>query len=239
MSQAVEIHLTKKEWMILNGKERAAKRSCEYVEPGMSVGLGTGSTAEFMIRFLSEREKEEHLGVTCVATSRRSEELAVNLGLKVVGFHEVDKLDLTIDGADEIDYSLCGIKGGGGSLLYEKLVASASKKVIWIADETKMVDRIGKFPLPIEIVPFYHDKLFQKLINEGYKPTYRMDGDRIFTTDGGNHIFDLHLDEISDPLALHEKLKLMTGVIETGLFLDLTDMVIVGGENQERVIEKR
>lgn len=225
--------------MILNGKERAAKRACEYVEAGMSVGLGTGSTAEFMIRYLAQREKDDHLGLTCVATSKRSEELAQSLGLKTVGFHDVKSLDLTIDGADEIDYSLCGIKGGGGSLLYEKLVATASKKVIWIVDESKMVDRIGKFPLPLEIVPFYHDKLFQKLKDDGYNPAYRMDGEKIFVTDGGNYIFDLHLGEIPEPKVLHEKLKLMTGVIETGLFIDLTDMVIVGGEIQERVIEKK
>ena len=223
----------------MNGKERAAKRACEYVEPGMLVGLGTGSTAEYMIRFLAEREKEEHLGLTCVATSRRSEELAGSLGLKVVAFHEVKELDLTIDGADEIDYSLSGIKGGGGSLLFEKLVATASKSVIWIVDESKMVDKIGKFPLPIEIVPFYHDKLFQKLLDEGFKPEYRMDGEKPFVTDGGNYIFDLHMDEIPDPKVLHKRLKLMTGVIETGLFLDLTDIVIVGGENQERVIERK
>lgn len=223
----------------MDGKERAAKRACDYVEPGMTVGLGTGSTAEYMILYLAKREEKEHLGLTCVATSTRSGELARKRGLKVVGFDEVEILDLTIDGADEIDYSLSGIKGGGGSLLYEKLVASASRKVIWIADESKMVDRIGKFPLPIEIVPFYHDKLFRKLSDEGYHPKYRLDGEKPFVTDGGNYIFDLHLEEIPEPKVLHEKLKLMTGVIETGLFIDLTDMVIVGGEHQERVIEKK
>lgn len=223
----------------MDGKERAAKRACEYVRPGMTVGLGTGSTAEYMILYLARREKEEHLGLTCVATSRRSEKLAVKRGLKVVGFDEVEKLDLTIDGADEANYSLNGIKGGGGSLLYEKLVAAASEKVIWIVDESKMVDRIGKFPLPIEIVPFYHDKLFRKLSVEGFRPEYRMDGEKPFVTDGGNYIFDLQLEEIPEPKVLHEQLKLMTGVIETGLFIDLTDMVIVGGEHQELLIEKK
>lgn len=222
----------------MNKKERAAKKACTFVHGGMSVGLGTGSTAEYMIRYLAQREKEEHLGIRCVATSRRSEELAERLGLKVVGFHEVDALDLTIDGADEVDHSLCGIKGGGGSLLYEKLVAASSMKVIWIVDDSKLVEKLGKFPLPIEIVAFYHDKLFRRLKDEGYKPTYRWEKEKPFVTDGGNYILDLHLDEISEPKVLHEKLKLMTGVIETGLFIDLADRVIVGGEDEEWILEK-
>lgn len=220
------------------GKEKAARRAVEFVEDGMVLGLGTGSTSELMIRFLSERVKTESLQIVCVSTSKRSEELARELGLKVKDFSEVKELDLVIDGADEVDYSLDGIKGGGGSLLYEKLVAVVSKKVIWIVDESKVVEELGAFPLPVEVVPFFMEKIFQRFLMEGYQPRRRMKEDELFLTDGGNRIIDLHLDRIRNPKELHEKLKLMPGVVETGLFLGLADLVIVGGEDRIRLMER-
>ncbi|HSL87369.1 MAG TPA: ribose-5-phosphate isomerase RpiA [Bacteroidales bacterium] len=222
----------------MDGKERAGKKACEFVDKGMVVGLGSGSTAEYMIRHLGQREKEESLGLRCVATSKKSEKLAREYGLEVVDFKDVLSIDLTIDGADEVDDRLDGIKGGGGSLLYEKFVASVSDRVIWIVDERKLVKKLGEFPLPIEVVPFYHDKIFQQLKKEGYAPSYRKKEDRFFVTDGGNYIIDLHLGEIDESKALHQKLKLMTGVIDTGLFLDMTDLIIVGGDKEVHVIKK-
>lgn len=222
-----------------SGKERAARKAVEYVEDGMVLGLGTGSTSELMIGFLAERVRAESLNIVCVSTSTRSEELARKLGLQVKAFHEVRELDLVIDGADEVDYSLDGIKGGGGSLLYEKLVAVVSKKVIWIVDESKVVDSLGRFPLPVEVVPFFLDKIFHMFLMAGYQPSHRRKGQEQFRTDGGNHIIDLHLQRIMNPRELHEKLKLMPGVVETGLFLGLADTVIVGGEDKISVMERR
>lgn len=216
----------------MNQKKLVGEKAATFIENGMTVGLGTGSTADYMTKALAERVKEEKLSVVCVSTSNKTKELAKSLGLTVRELSEVGSIDLTIDGADEVTSDFNGIKGGGGSLLYEKIVAVNSKKVIWIVDDSKRVERLGAFPLPVEVIPFGSEHLFEKFKEKGYKPEYRMDGivDK-FQTDAGNIIIDLHLKEIEDPEKLANELSNMVGVVEHGLFINMIHQVIVGNEN--------
>jgi len=214
-------------------KKLVGEKAAELVEDGMIVGLGTGSTAFFMIRRLAERVRDG-LRITGVATSRRTHEMAASLGIRVVDVNDVDSIDLTIDGADEIDDRLNAIKGGGGALLREKLVASISKRVVLIIDSTKRVDRLGRFPLPVEIVPFAWKHTLKKLEREGYRAQIREKDGALFVTDGGNYIIDLHdLYKIEDPRKLEASINNLPGVVENGLFTGLvTDMLIA--ENGRR-----
>ncbi|WOI55658.1 ribose-5-phosphate isomerase RpiA [Palleronia sp. LCG004] len=216
-------------------KRAAARRACDFVEDGMTLGLGTGSTAAWLVRHLGERVAHEGLRIRGVPTSRRTAELAREVGIEIVTLDEVPRLDLTIDGADEFDGALNLIKGGGGALLREKIVASASDRMIVIADASKEVARLGAFPLPVEVVPFGRHST-RRLVEEcvsaldlpGDNVTLRMDGDVPFLTDEGNHILDLHLGQIGDPRPLARALGEIAGVVEHGLFLDLCDTVVMG-----------
>jgi ribose 5-phosphate isomerase A len=167
-------------------KRAAGEKAVEFIDSRMVVGLGTGSTVKFMIEKLAKKVKEG-LDISAVSTSYKTTLLAESLGIKVIDLKEVEKIDLTIDGADEIDPELNGIKGGGGALLYEKIVAASSVKNIWIVDSTKYVERLGRYPLPIEIVKFGAEKTFTKLSSLGYSPKFRMDDEKYFVTDGGNY----------------------------------------------------
>jgi ribose 5-phosphate isomerase A len=222
----------------------AARRAVDYVEDGMRVGLGTGSTAAWMVRCLGEVVREEGLMVTCVATSTRTAELARKSGLVVKPLDEVRWLDVTIDGADEFDTRLNLVKGGGGALLYEKIVATASDMMIVIADRSKEVDRLGAFPLPVEIVPFGAPTtraLIEEMLSNvevmGRSVEMRMDGDAPFRTDEGNLILDLHLKRISNPAQLSLVLNQIPGVVENGLFLDVCDVTVIG--NADGTVELR
>jgi ribose 5-phosphate isomerase A len=212
---------------MMTEKERAGRAAAHAVEDGMILGLGTGSTVHFTLLELKVR-MDQGLRLQGVATSQRTEILARELGIPILPFSAVDRIDLTLDGADEVDPNLNGIKGGGGALLYEKLVAEASDKVIWVVDHQKMVDTLGRFPLPLEVIPFNLEKLWNKLENQGYAPRVRMQAGEPFVTDAGNRILDLHLQAILDPEGLHRELKLMSGVVETGLFLHMAEEVIEG-----------
>ncbi|EDM73015.1 ribose 5-phosphate isomerase [Roseobacter sp. AzwK-3b] len=213
----------------------AAKRSVDYVEDGMRVGLGTGSTAAWMVRCLGELVREDGLKIKGVPTSTRTADLAREVGIEVISLDEARWLDLTIDGADEFDASLNLIKGGGGALLQEKIVATASDQMIVIADVGKEVETLGAFPLPIEVIPFGWETT-KSLVEEmlismdvlGRDATLRMNGDRPFVTDEGNYILDLHLGRIGKPNQLAMVLNQMPGVVENGLFIDICDIVIVG-----------
>lgn len=221
----------------MTGKERAAREAVKEVKNHMILGLGSGSTVEYFIQALSEKIKEENLEITTVSTSVKSRNLAEKLGIKVTDFSQIYYVDLTIDGADEVTRELEAIKGGGGSLLNEKLVAMASKEVIFIVHAEKVVKTLGAFPLAVEVVPFYKEKIFEIFKEKSYQPSYRMKEGKLFVTDGGNSIIDLHLHEIMDPTKLHRELKMMSGVIDTGLFLDIAKKVIVGhNENVEILI---
>jgi ribose 5-phosphate isomerase A len=213
----------------------AAKRAVDFVRDGMRVGLGTGSTAAWMVRCLAERMREEGLRVQGVPTSGRTADLARSLGIPVVGLDEARWLDLTIDGADEFDADLALIKGGGGALLREKIVATASDRMIVIADAGKEVAQLGAFPLPIEVIPFGWQTT-KALVEEtlaaldvlGREVTLRMNGARPFLTDEGNHILDLHLGRIGNPRQLSLVINQIPGVVENGLFIDICDIVVIG-----------
>ncbi|MDP5365559.1 MAG: ribose-5-phosphate isomerase RpiA [Paracoccaceae bacterium] len=213
----------------------AAKRAVDYVEDGMRVGLGTGSTAAWMVRCLGELVRDDGLKIKGVPTSTRTAALARDVGIEVISLDEAKWLDLTIDGADEFDGDLNLIKGGGGALLQEKIVATASDQMIVIADVGKEVETLGAFPLPIEVIPFGWQTT-RALVEEmlismdvlGRDVTLRMNGDRPFITDEGNHILDLHLNRIGNARQLAMVLNQVPGVVENGLFIDICDIVIVG-----------
>ncbi|WP_375228689.1 ribose-5-phosphate isomerase RpiA [Roseobacter sp. S98] len=213
----------------------SAKRAAQYVESGMKVGLGTGSTAAWLVKCLGEMVRDEGLKIKGVPTSTRTAELAREVGIEVVTLDEARWLDLTIDGADEFDSELNLIKGGGGALLQEKIVATASDQMIVIADAGKKVDTLGAFPLPIEVIPFGLQTT-QALVEEtlvsmdvlGRSTALRMNGDTPFVTDEGNHILDLHLKRIGNARQLALVLNQMPGVVENGLFIDICDRVIIG-----------
>ena len=215
-------------------KKLVGDKAAMFVEDQMTVGLGTGSTAEYMVKAVAKRVEEEGLNITCVATSIVTEKLAKDLGLNVKDLAEVAEIDLTIDGADEISPAYQGIKGGGGALLFEKIVAINSKKNIWIADTTKLVDTLGAFPLPVEVVSFGSEHLFAAFEAKGYQPAYRLDTDgNKFETDAGNLIIDLHLEKIEEPKKLAQELKNEVGVVEHGLFINIVDQAIVGHDDGE------
>lgn len=218
-----------------NAKFVAAKRASTFVEDGMRVGLGTGSTAAWLVRCLGERVQNDGLQITAVPTSTRTAELARELGIKVITLDEAKWLDLTIDGADEFDSDLNLIKGGGGALLQEKIVATASDKMVVIADDAKEVETLGAFPLPIEVIPFGLETT-KALVEEtlismdvlGRSTTLRMNDETPFVTDEGNHILDLHLKKIGNARQMSLVLNQMPGVVENGLFIDICDTVVIG-----------
>ena len=216
----------------------AAKRACEFVEDGMKLGLGTGSTAEWMVRCLADRIDKEGLRVKGVPTSNRTADLAKKLGIETISLNQAGQLDLTIDGTDEFDENLNLVKGGGGALLQEKVVAAASDKMIVIADTGKSVNQLGKFPLPVEVIGFginSSQSLIEKLlhsqdIDQSMIKT-RMSNNLPFATDEGNYIIDLHLGRIGDPATLHVTLNQVPGVVENGLFLNMCDLILIGDED--------
>lgn len=213
--------------MSINVKQLAAEKAVEYVEDGMKVGLGTGSTAYWAIRKLGERV-QQGLKITAVATSRASEEQARELGIPLVAFGDVDHLDLTIDGADELDGRLQLIKGGGGALLREKIVAMGSTRMIVVADESKAVETLGKFPLPVEIVPFAWEWTVAELAKLGCKPELRRSGDELYKTDNGNYIADCRFEAIASAPELAMSLQGIPGVVEHGLFIGIAGLAIIG-----------
>lgn len=216
-------------------KFAAARRAVDLVEDGMKLGLGTGSTAAWMVRCLGERVREEGLRLSCVPTSQRTADQARELGLRVLTLDEVGWLDLTIDGADEFDADLTLIKGGGGAHLQEKIVATASDRMVVITDASKEVRALGAFPLPVEVIPFGW-KASRLLIEEllggldvmGTEATLRMNGSQPFVTDEGNYILDLALGRIGNARQLSLALNQVPGVVENGLFIDICDAVVIG-----------
>lgn len=217
------------------GKYAAGKRAVDLVEDGMKLGLGTGSTAAWMVRVLAARAADEGLDLTCVPTSARTGAMAAELGLRVVSLEDVDQLDLTIDGADEFDPEFRLIKGGGAAHLQEKIVAAASRRLVVITDPSKDVAVLGAFPLPVEVTPFGHMATARRIaeVLEGADVDTREIVLRTHEgvptmTDEGNLIYDLKLGRIGDPEALMCALTCVPGVVETGLFLGLCDTVIIG-----------
>jgi ribose 5-phosphate isomerase A len=221
-------------------KLEAAERALALVRPGMKLGLGSGSTAHHFVDLVGERVRAG-LDVRCVATSEATAAQAKALGIPLATLDEIPELDLTVDGADEIDPKLSLIKGGGGALLREKIVASASNRMVVIADSTKLVTRLGAFPLPIEVVPFglaatrrHIEHVFGEL---GLSGPIRLRGESSpFVTDGGHHILDCALGAIADPEALSQILSPIPGVVEHGLFVGLARAAIIAGAEGVEVL---
>lgn len=218
---------------MVNEKELVGVAAAQYVEDGMVVGLGTGSTAYYLITELGRRMKEEGLAFTGVPTSMQSADLATSLNIPIASLNDVPAIDLTIDGTDEFDPQLNGIKGGGGAHLIEKIIAVNSERVIWICDHSKQVDQLGAFPLPIEVIPAASQHLFYAFEDKNYAPTFRQlpEGSK-FITDSGNFIIDLHLEKIVDAVKLADELIQMVGVVEHGLFLGIADKVLMANNGQ-------
>ena len=209
-------------------KEAAARASLRFVQNGQIVGLGTGSTATYAVRFLGERVKAG-LKIRGIPTSVHTQELATSLGIPLTTLDEVQEIDVTIDGADECDPQLQLIKGGGGALLREKIVASATKKFVIIADSSKQVPVLGKFPVPVEVINFAETLVAKKITAMGAEVKVRADASgRKFITDSGNHILDCHFGQIPDPPALARKLETTPGVVEHGLFIGMASIALIG-----------
>jgi ribose 5-phosphate isomerase A len=219
-------------------KRAAAARALEMVEDGMTLGLGTGSTAAWFVRLLSERIRNEGLDVVGVATSSTTQWLAEELGVPLKRIDTAGRIDLTVDGADEFDPALNLIKGGGAALLQEKIVASASERLVVVTDAGKRVATLGAFPLPVEVVRFGWQvtqaavlRVLVEMDVDGRRVTVRPGHDGPLTTDEGHHILDLHLGRIGNPVALAAALNALPGVVEHGLFIGLADAVVVGYED--------
>jgi ribose 5-phosphate isomerase A len=206
----------------------AAKRALELVEPGMTLGLGSGSTATIWINLLGKQVRDHGLKIRAIASSEDSERLGRSYGIPFTSFDECTRIDLTVDGADEIAPGLALIKGGGGKLLREKIVASATERFIVVADQSKIVDKLGNFPLPVEVIPMATPLVFNALHALGFTPMVRLNenGSR-YITDEGNYLLDCSGLLIDDPHAIASKIDAMVGVVEHGLFLDMADLALV------------
>lgn len=224
--------------MTINPKQLSGERAVEYVENGMVVGLGTGTTAFFAIQKLGQRVADG-LGICGVPTSEQSRRQAESEHIPLIGFDKIARIDLTIDGADEFDPHFNLVKGGGGALLREKIVASLSDREIIVADESKAVAHLGAFPLPVEVIPFGWQAVQHLLADLGCHPALRRTRAAApYLTDNGNYILDCDFGRIDDPPALEAKINAICGVVECGLFIGLTDRIIIGktdGAIEERV----
>jgi len=214
----------------INGKKLAAERAVDYIQQDMIIGLGTGSTAYWAIQKIGTKIKEG-LRIKAIATSRQSEKLATELQIPLTSFAENSIIDLTIDGADEVDKNLNLIKGGGGALLREKIVASASTTFIVVVDENKLVKKLGKFPLPVEVVPFAFERTLKTIQHLGCTPRIRLAENKFYVTDNGNYIIDCEFGVIENPENLHTQLNLIPGVVDNGLFVGMARRVVVGHIN--------
>jgi ribose 5-phosphate isomerase A len=219
-------------------KQAAARAAVALVEPGNIVGLGSGSTANCMIRLLGERVREG-LKIIGVPTSQKTKQLAEQAGIPLATLDERPQIDIDIDGADEVDPQLNLIKGGGGALLREKIIASASRRFVVVADSSKQVARLGKFPLPVEVIPFAEKLIANQIAALGAQVSLRQYAyGNPFVTDEGHHILDCTFGEIADPAALALKLQAMPGVVEHGLFIGVAEMALIGKGGEVVRIER-
>jgi len=218
-------------------KLHAAQRAMELVKPGMTVGLGSGTTATYWIKLLGEQVRDHGLSIRAMASSEDSERLGRSYGIPFVSFEECRRIDLTVDGADEIAPRLALIKGGGGKLLREKIVASASERFVIVADESKQVEKLGRFPLPVEVIPMAAPLVSDSLRELGFTPAIRVNGDGTrYITDEGNLILDCSGLLIDNPEEIAARIDSIIGVVEHGLFLGMADLALIAGA--ERVIER-
>lgn len=222
----------------MKAKKLTGEKAAQYIEDGMIIGLGTGSTAYYAIKKVGEMVRNG-LQIKAVPTSKETAELAAEEGIELVELADVESLDLTIDGADEVDPEFNLIKGGGGALLREKIVASATEKLIIVVDESKLVKHLGAFHLPVEITPFswqYTQRMVEKF---SCSSEIRKKDGKIFVTDNGNYILDCDFGKIEDPLKISVELNKLPGVVENGIFAEMAEIVIVGyNDGQIEVLDK-
>jgi len=226
-------------------KRQAAGRALEFVRDGMKLGLGTGSTAKHFVELLGERVRDG-LDVIGVPTSEATRADAIRCGIRLATLDDIDRLDLTVDGADEIDPALNLIKGGGGALLREKIVATASDRMIVIADDSKWVETLGRFPLPVEVIPFGLAAT-QRAVAAAFAESgvvrqvvlRKACACHVFVTDGGHWIVDAYLGRITDPPRLAGLLSAIPGVVEHGLFIGVASTAMLAGGQGIRVVERR
>ncbi len=220
-------------------KMKAAVKAAEFVENGMIIGLGTGSTVFYVLHELARKIREENIEIKGIPTSLATKELARELSIPLTTLQDNPVIDLTIDGADEVNPDLDLIKGAGGALLREKIVADNSKILIIIVDDSKMVDHLGdKMPLPVEVDPFGADTYMKKLKELGGKPKLRLRGEEPFVTDSGNHILDVEFLNLNLPSQLEKDINNISGIFENGLFLGMTDVVIVAYDERFDIMKK-
>ncbi|WP_419954380.1 ribose-5-phosphate isomerase RpiA [Neobacillus niacini] len=215
----------------MNEKKEVGEKAVEYVKDGMVVGLGTGSTVFYTITKLGQLV-QQGLSIKGVPTSEQTKQLAIQLGIPLVSFNEIEQIDVAIDGADEVDSELNLIKGGGGALLREKIIAAAAKTFIVVADSDKNVDTLGTFPLPIEVVPFGYEMTAKHIRKLGGSPKLRKKDGAPYRTDNGNYIIDSNFQEITQSRELEKNLNLIPGVVDNGLFVDMADIVITIKDNK-------
>ncbi|UCE80328.1 MAG: ribose 5-phosphate isomerase A [Methanobacteriota archaeon] len=224
----------------MNRKEAAAREAAKYVEDGMVVGLGSGSTASMAIKLIGQKIKDEGMEIIGIPTSMASDLLGRAVGIRMGELDDHREIDLTIDGADEVDPRLNLVKGLGGALLWEKVVAASTKVEMIVVDDSKLVEHLcQKAPLPIEIVRFSHRTTARRLASLGCVPELRVaDEDEPFVTDNGNYIVDCRFDRIDDPKSMESRINAIPGVVENGLFIGLASKVIVSSADGIRILEK-
>lgn len=219
-------------------KKLAGEKAVEFIKDGATIGLGSGSTVYWMLKKLGERIKEG-LKIKGVPSSVRTEKWAKEFGIPLTNFNEVNTFDIAIDGADEVDKNFQLLKGGGGSLVREKIVAQAAKQLIIIIDDSKIVSHLGKFPLPVEVLSFGWEKTARSLDRFGCEPKLRVRDNQVFVSDNHNFILDCHYNyPIKKPEDLHKQMKALVGVVETGLFTNMADIVIVGKDEGVDVLRR-
>ena len=219
-------------------KQNAARTAVDQIEDGMMVGLGTGSTAAFAISYLGEKVRSG-LTISAIPTSEASKKQAQSEGIPLIDFETSSSIDICIDGADEIDSELNMIKGGGGALLREKIVASSAKRYLIIIDSSKQVETLGTFPLPVEVIPFGWQVVSRKLKEMNASPELRKSGSQPFVTDEGNYILDCRFNSILEVEQLETELNRIPGIVENGLFVAMCDQMIVGKGDQVILKERR
>lgn len=220
-------------------KQAAARESLRFLQDGMVVGLGTGSTATHAVRFIGERVCEG-LKIRGIPSSIHTQQLAQELGIPLTDFDECQEIDVAIDGVDEFDPQLHLIKGGGGAMLREKIVASATKKFVIVADSTKRVAMLGEFPVPVEVIPFAQALVAKEIAALGASVKMRLDKDgNRYVTDEKNYIFDCTFGKIPDPAALSAQLKSIPGIVEHGLFVNMADVILLASDSGVQEIRKQ
>jgi ribose 5-phosphate isomerase A len=219
----------------MDKKRTAGEKAAEFVQEGMIVGLGSGSTAYWAVRRIGELV-QGGLRIQGVPTSERTRNLALEFEIPLISPDECDHVDLTIDGADEIDPDFHLIKGGGGALFREKMVAQASNRLVIVADDSKWVSKLGAFRLPVEVVPFGSRMTAKEVQKLGCRADLRGEQQNPYVTDNGNWILDCDFGTIADPAKLHQSLKMITGVVETGLFVNMAHTVLLGTDAGVRIL---